>query len=329
LWDVWLSAFHAPTLAIADELGLFSSLHGAPATPEELSARLRIELRATESIVGLMAALGFLAQADGRFHLTDVARTYLLPASPYYWGGFLRRIRDIPIDCNKLVVALRRGTAAGEARVSGTLWRAPQPPPPQALESFTHAMHAHSFALAMRVVRSFELDRVSSLLDVAGGSGSYSIAAALHHPSLRCKLMDLPVVCELARRYADELGAGERVETVPADMFETPWPRHVERVFFSDIFHDWDDERCTWLATRAFDSLVSGGQVMVHEMLLGDAKDAPLAALSYSMVMVFVTEGRQRSGREIAAILTNAGFVDVQLTMTTGSYALIRGTKPA
>ena len=32
-------------------------------------------------------------------------------------------------------------------------------------------------------------------------------------------------------------------------------PRGLERVFFSDIFHDWDDERCTWLARRAAESL--------------------------------------------------------------------------
>src|SRR4029079_14182815 len=121
-----------------------------------------------------MSALGFVSQAAGRFHLTDVARTYLLPESPFYWGGFLQRIRNIPLDCNKLIESLRRGNAGQQARVSGELWRATQPPP-AALQSFTHAMHAHSFALAMRVVEWFQLDGVTKFLDVAGGSGSYSI----------------------------------------------------------------------------------------------------------------------------------------------------------
>lgn len=326
IWDVWLAAFHAPTLAIADELGMFSALAQQPATPAELGASLDIELRAVESMVGLLAALGFLAQAAGRFHLTDVARNYLLPESPYYWGGFLRRIRTIPIDCNKLIESLRRGTAAREARVSGELWRAPVPPP-AALESFTHAMHAHSFALAMRVVPSLGLTGVTRFLDVAGGSGSYSIAAALHDPRIQCTLLDLPLVCQVAATYIEKLGVQGRVTPAAVDMFNEPWPTGFERVFLSDIFHDWDDERCRWLAARAYEALEPGGQLIVHEMLLADSKDHPLAAIAYSMVMVFVTEGRQRSGAELVEILASAGFADIRVTMTSGGYAAISGTK--
>jgi len=327
IWDVWLAAFHAPSLAVADELGVFATLRDRALTSDELAATLEIEARAAEAMLGLMAALGFLAQADGRFHLTDVARDYLLPDSPFYWGGFLRRIRTIPIDCNKLISGLRRGTAAQEARVSGALWRAPQPPP-EALHSFTHAMHAHSFSLAMRTVGAFRLDGITRLLDVAGGSGSYSIAATLNDPKLRSTLLDLPVVCGIAREYAQKHGVADRVETVAADMFSDPWPTNFERVFFSDIFHDWDDERCRLLAKRAFDALASGGRVMVHEMVLADTKAGPLAAAAYSMVMVFVAEGRQRSTRELAELLTSAGFTDVRVTMTAEGYALVDALKP-
>ena len=171
IWNVWLAAFHAPSLAVADELGVFTALRDRSLTSRELATVLGIELRAGEALLGLMAALGFLAKADARFHLTDVARDYLLPDSPYYWGALLQRIRTIPLDCNKLISGLRRGSAAREARISGELWGAPLPPP-EALASFTHAMHAHSFSLAMRTVATFGLAGVTRLLDVAGGSGS-------------------------------------------------------------------------------------------------------------------------------------------------------------
>jgi len=327
IWDVWLAAFHLPTLAIADELGVFAALREHPTSAADLAATLSIEARSIEAILGLLAALGFLAQADGKFHVTDLTREYLVPDSPYYWGGLLRRIRDAPIDCNKLIATLRRGAAGREAHVSGELWRAPQPPA-AALESFTHAMHAHSFALAMRVMPAFGLAGVERMLDVAGGSGSYSIAAALRHPELRCTLLDLPVVCGVARDYVARHGVSDQVATIAADMFADPWPAGFQRAFFSDIFHDWDDERCRWLASRAYEALDRGGQVLVHEMLLAETRDAPLQAAAYSMVMVLVTEGRQRTARELAAILSSAGFVDVRPTMTSGGYALIAGRKP-
>lgn len=327
IWSVWLSAFHAPALAIADELGIFAILHEAPATAPELALKLDIELRATETIVGLMAALDFLVQADGRFHLTDVARHYLLPTSPYYWGGLLRRIRETPMECKRLIESLRRGRAAQEARVTGGIWDAPVPAP-EPLKAFTHAMHAHSFALAMRVVPSFALSNVRRFLDVAGGSGSYSIAATLQYPELNATVLDLPVVCGVAAEYAAKLGA-DRVSVSPANMFVDPWPTGFERVFLSDIFHDWDDERCTWLAARAFEALAPGGKLLIHEMILSETKDAPLPAIAYSMVMIFVAQGRQRSAREIAAMLTSVGFLDIAVTMTSSGYALIAGTKPA
>lgn len=327
IWDVWLAAFHAPTLALADELGVFASLERQPATANELANEIRIETRAAESIISLMAALGFLTQAAGRYHLTEVSRTYLLASSPFYWGGFLRRIRNIPIECNKLIESLRRGKAAEEARVSGELWRSAQPAP-EALQSFTHAMHAHSFSLAMRVVAQFGLAGVASFLDVAGGSGSYSIAAALQYPQLRCTLLDLQVVSEIAREYVSKFGVANRISVVAGDMFSDVWPHGFERVFFSDIFHDWDDERCRHLAEKAFGALVSGGRVLVHEMLLSDAKDGPLAAAAYSMVMVFVTEGRQRSAAEIIDIISSVGFIDIHVKMTAEGYALIDAQKP-
>jgi len=325
IWRVFLSAFHAQALVMADDLGLFAALARAPLTTGELAASLAIEPRAVEAIGGVLAALELVAIADGAFHLTDVARDYLVPGRPYYWGGMLRRIRENPLDARKLVGALRRDRAAAEARVT-ELWHAPTPPV-AALEAFTHAMHAHSFALAMRIIPHLDLPADGHFLDVAGGSGSYSIAAALRHPTLRCTLLDLPPVCAIAGRYAHELGVGDRIELHAADMFREAWPSGVDRVFMSDIFHDWDDVRCTALAARAHAALRSGGQLVIHEMLVGDAKDGPLPALAYSMAMLFSTEGQQRTGGELRAILAAAGFANIRIAMTSGGYAAIMGEK--
>ena len=327
IWEVWLAAFHAPSLVIADELGVFAHLEERPLSAAELSNALRVELRASEALLGLMTSLGFLSTLDGRFHLTEVARTYLVPTSPFYWGSFLRRIHEVSLDCRKLLASLRRGTAASEAQVSGRLWKAPQPPPPAALASFTHGMHAHSFGLAMRVIRGFGLAGARRWMDVGGGSGSYSIAAALAHPELACTILELPVVGDIARDYARRYGVGERIDVVEANMFADPWPSGFDRIFMSDIFHDWDDEQCRSLAERALGSLAPGGRLLVHEMVLDETRTGPRAAAAYSMVMVFATEGRQRSASELSAILTSAGFTDIALEMTAEGYALISGAR--
>src|SRR5690606_34388537 len=142
IWRVWLSAFHAPCMVIADELGIFRELRDEGATAAELAQRVSIELRAMETILALLRSLELLVHADGRFHLAEVSRHCLLPESPYYWGGFLKRIRDTPTDVRVLLGSLRSGTAAADGRVARH-WEAASPPP-EFLRDFTHAMHAHS-----------------------------------------------------------------------------------------------------------------------------------------------------------------------------------------
>ncbi len=326
IWAVWMAAFHAPTLVVAHELGLFTALRDAALDVDTLAARLDIEVRATETIAGVMASLQFLALDKGRFSLTDVARTYLLPDSPFFWGGMLQRIRENPIDCRKLIASLRAGKAQADAPLTD-LWQAPLPPP-EVLVRFTHAMHAHSFALAMRVVPRFVLPRGVRMLDVAGGSGSYSIATTIHDPTARCTVLDLPPVCPVTREYATGHGVGERVETVAANMFTDAWPTGHDCIFMADIFHDWNDARCRLLTSRAFDALTSGGKILLHEMPLAETKDGPPGAIAYSMIMVFVTEGRQRSESELHAILRDAGFEHVRTIPTANGYALIEASKP-
>src|SRR5215218_4654470 len=89
VWDVWLTLHHLPTPAVAHVLGVFPLPKEAPASSEEVAQRLSLGPRATEALLGVLTSLGFLEQRRSRFHLTDVARNFLLPDSPYYWGGLL------------------------------------------------------------------------------------------------------------------------------------------------------------------------------------------------------------------------------------------------
>ena len=49
-------------------------------------------------------------------------------------------------------------------------------------------------------------------MDIGGGSGAYCIAAAKEHAGIRAVVLDLPVVCEVAREFIAENGVGDRVE---------------------------------------------------------------------------------------------------------------------
>ena len=338
IWDIWLSMHQLPAMAVADELGIFGALDSAPATTAEAAQRLGLNRRAADVLLHMLTALGLLVLRDGRHELADVARTYLLPESPYYWGPLLRALGVLPQQHAALIGALRapdRRAATTEAAPPKTqaspddpsdAWQRGNIDRAQA-EVVTRLMHCHSLPASVGAARNGDLQGVSRLLDVGGGSGCFSIAIAQHFPSIRCTVMELPSVCEVARGYIADGGVSDRVDTVSIDMFREAWPRGYDGMFFSNIFHDWDVETNLFLARRAYEALPPGGRIFLHEMLLAEDGSGPVTTASFSILMLLGTQGRQYSFSELRQVLTSAGFDDIDTRPTYGYYSVVSGRK--
>jgi hypothetical protein len=126
LWELMMSIYSFPTLTAADELGVFGYLEANPATAEEVASHFALSSRATEALLGVLTSLGLLLQRDRRFHITDLTRHYLLPQSPYYWGGLLRLMHDTPATHTFLLKALRKD------KPNEDIWETPTQDPKQA-----------------------------------------------------------------------------------------------------------------------------------------------------------------------------------------------------
>jgi len=68
----------------------------------------------------------------------------------------------------------------------------------------------------------------------------------------------------------------------------------------------------------------------VHEVLLNDTRDGPLTPAAFQMAMQFFNRrgDKQFSAGEIAAFLSDIGFVDITAVPTYAYYSLISGAKP-
>ena len=60
IYDAFTSRFIFPTLAISVEIGLYELLHREPLRLPEVADALGLDHRATEAVVAVVAALGFL-----------------------------------------------------------------------------------------------------------------------------------------------------------------------------------------------------------------------------------------------------------------------------
>jgi hypothetical protein len=334
IWDVWLSMHYLPAVTVADELGIFKTLAAAPSTSEDLARQLGLHARATSTTLRLLTALGFLKLRAGVYQATDQTKLYLLKESPFYWGHMLgsrqpqhARLREVLQDKD----AAEGPAEDGRPRVSGTgrpvnAWASGEIDI-EGARRVAASMQSHSLAAAIALARNADLDGVRSLLDVGGGSGCFAIALALRRPDLRCTIMELPAMCEVAMEYVARSGVEAKVDTVAVDMFRQDWPRGYDALFFSNVFHDWEMGTCGWLARQAYEALPSGGRILLHEMLLDDEGGSPLTAASFSMLMLLGTQGQQFTLPELRELLGSAGFSRIEAQHTYGYYSLTTGWK--
>lgn len=324
--DVIRSSYVLPVLLAADRAGVFSSLDGAPASSEEIACRFGISHRSAETMLGVLAAKGFLARSGGKFHLLDVAREFLLPDSPYYCGSWFDIWRTGAVNPESVYKALFEGQPAYSDVLDADNWESA--PDAAQLRKFTASIHAASFAGAMGMAIHGDFSGVTRLLDVAGGSGCFCIALGLKYPNMELAVMELPGVCDIIPEYTARYGLGDRIRTHGADMFKDDWPTGYDAHFFSNVFHDWGPDKCRTLASKSIEALPPGGKIYLHEELANDTHDGPLETMLYSMNMVAWTRGgKQYSFAELDEMLSGAGFVNARVTYTYGRFSLVVADK--
>jgi acetylserotonin N-methyltransferase len=318
VYDIHAGATHAVIVEIALRIGMFETLR-EPAAARDVAGRLAIGQRATEVLLTVLASSGLVTPCGGGCSLTDLARAYFLPESPFFKGALFRTLST---DVMELI---RRERLQDGARPQTTDWLNGRV---QDAREQGQRMHAHTFPAAAAFAADPLFGAIAHVLDVAGGVGTFSIALARRHPHLRCTVMDLPGMSAEARAHIGRFGVGDQVGFVARNMFAEPWDAGCDAVVFSNIFHDWEDFRCVELARRACDVLPPGGRVFVNEVLLDETKDGPLGAALFSASMMLNTQGRQFTFSELKCLLRRAGFEHVERRSSFGYYTLITAQKP-
>ena len=335
IWDLWLTGNYQAAIVAADEAGIFNSLHEKPATIAALATRLGFEERAAGVLLRLLASLGVLTHRSELFQLSDEAGVYLVRSSPFYWGHMMSvgvsdwhrttLLAKLKQKSSNTTPAAGPPQISGEGRVSDN-WAAGNVPYEQARDVAAR-MHSHSLPAAIGAALNYDFKSIRRVLDVGGGSGCFMISMAQEHSHLRCTIMELQTMCQVAQSYINTGEVADRVNTVAVDMFRQPWPQGYDAVFFSNVWHDWSFETCAWLATRSFEVLPAGGRIMLHEMLLNDDGIGPATAASFSMLMLLGTQGQQFTFAELKRILENAGFSGIETQQSYGYYSITTGYK--
>ena len=326
MWDVFFALNGSIAVFAAHKLKMFALLGSRPRTLEEVCHALKLAPRAADALLAVAASFGFVRLRKGRYGLTPLAEDYLLESSPTYFGAQWQ----LPISNESLftIGSVEKAALTNSPQVyGGTEWVKSIDEEAELARTFTRGMHSASMASALAWPGKLDLSKNRMMLDIGGGSGAHSIGAVARWPKLGATVFDIAPVCEVAREIAAKSGASDRVGTQVGDMWTDSLPA-ADLHFYSMIYHGWPPEKCRYLTAKSFASLPSGGRIVIHEMLFNNDRTGPLATAAFNITMLLWVTGQQYSGRELSAMLKEAGFKRVAVKKTFGYWSIVSGVKP-
>ena len=307
----WLTGFAATQILLcSDELGVFEALRAGPQEIDGLAAALHLPAESLERLLTAAAAMGMLQRNGTTFSLTPLARTHLLRGGQYAGGMFHHIKHHLYPLWHHLDDAIR------EQKPQWTKLPGMKDDPfssmyqdPEALRGFMEAMYGMTCAATQELLESgFSFDRYRHVMDVGGAAGGFLIPVLQRHPHLRGTIFDLAAVQPIAEENFQKARLDGRLRFTAGDFFRDPLPQDADLIALGHILHDWNRADGTALLKKVYETLPSGGAVLVHEFFLDDTRDGPFFPAFLSLNMLVATHGKELTAREYEEWLQEVGF---------------------
>jgi acetylserotonin N-methyltransferase len=309
-----LEAFRCSQVLFAGvSLGAFDVLEAGPARLEDLARKLSAQPDALGRLLDTCVGLGLLRREGERYANAPVASTYLVRTSPRRLTGYLNYSNRVLWKLwAHLDDAVREGTNRWKQGLGldGPLFTSFFRNEDDKRE-FILGMHGFGQISSPEVVKAFDLAEFRRLVDLGGATGHLAVAACRRYPHLRAAVFDLPEVLPLARELLAGEEVADRIELVAGDFFTDVLPP-ADLYAVGRILHDWPDDKVQRLLGAIHRALPEGGALLVGEKMLDDDRAGPRWAQLQSLNMLVCAEGKERTLGEYTALLSEAGFRDVQ-----------------
>ena len=311
---------NAGTLIAAIELKLFTKIAEGATEPAAIAEKIGVSADVVERLMIACAALGLLEKRNGKYVNAPDVEKYLVIGNPTYFGDYL--VWQAKEDYDKwknLASSLRMKRGRYEIMND-----------PEFARAFTIAGYNSSISAGHKLAKEFDFSRYSLFLDLGGGSGCYSIAAAIRHPRLRAIVFDQPNVVSVAEEFIAQAGLSDRIKTCPGNFLTDEFPKGADLVSYITPLQGYDIEDVQFLVKKAYDILEPGGGILILDYMLNEDKTGPLAPAFFNLrALTEIEPGRVNSTSEFREILGKAGFVDVEVSnFLPGSIWRVTGKKP-
>ncbi len=306
-------------LLTAFELELFTALAGGSKTSEEAAERLGVDKRALDRLMNALCTMELLVKKGNMFANTPAAQKFLVKGSPEFLGGFYHS-NHLWDTWSSLTGAVRSGKSVFERKIDdrGEEW----------LTAFIAAMHYRASRTAPSVVAKLDLANVSRVLDVGGGSGAFAMAFVKAKEDIKAVVFDLPNVIPLTGGYIEQEGFHGKVDVVVGDYHTDELGSGYDLIFLSAVIHSNSVEQNIKLIQKCAKALNPGGQVVIQDFIMNEARTDPGMGAIFALNMLVGTEaGDTFTEKEVKDWLSMAGLAAITKVDSSLGNSLVIGKK--
>lgn len=307
----------AKHLFAADRLGIFEALGEGPATLSGLASRTGLTARAARISVDAMAALGLVERDGDTYRNAEVTSAFLSGRGPGDLRPFLRFWDRISYPAwSNLTEALAKGPPT-------EIWKTLEAD--DELQQLASAgIEAILAGPAAALPAVFDFARHHRLLDVGGGTGSWSIAVARAYSDLAATVFELPTVAGVARQRMATAGLSSRVDVVEGDAMTGPLPAGYDAFLLANLLHYWSPEENRALLSRVRSAADPGSSLLLVDFWTDPTHTDPVhAALMAGEFAVHLRHGDVYSVDEVQGWLDETGWRFLQHAPLAGPQSLV------
>jgi len=289
----------------AAELDIFSLLSIHPTSAQEVADNIQVTLRGITILLDALVPMGLLEKKDEKYYcpaevatlLSRDSPTSIMPMVMLSVGGWKR--------WSNLTEIVRYGLQRTRPSTFESI---------SEQETFILAMRTIAHRLAPAIVAAIKPIGVKKLLDIGGGSGSYTQAFLETYPDMKATLFDLPSVIKIAQASLTDTDLIDRITFVPGNYYKDELPTGHDLALLSAIIHQNSPEQNIELYRKIYCALGPGGRLIIRDHVMSPDHTQPIGGALFAVNMLIVTPGgRTYSFEEIKASLESAGFAKINL----------------
>lgn len=321
LQNIAQSYGQSAALMAAVELGVFTAISEGAGTFAEVADKLDLHPINAERLIVLLCAAGLVDVEGGRLKNAEDTERFLVDGKTSFMGPWITFTKPQWGEWGRLSEHLK----VHDLRDLGTI-------DTLTLED-ARRYHRSTFSIGLgagrRFVRHVDLSARGKIMDIGGGSGAYLIAAANQHSDIQGVVLDLPVVCEVAREFLSEAGVDERMKAQPCDFTADPFPGDCDVAIMASNLPMYDRATIAAVIAKTFDALLPGGEMHLIGEMTNDQRTGPWGPAYWGLGQAISnSKGLAHSQGDVIGYFEAAGFRDVELVeFIPGSLDRVVGRK--